>query len=246
MPKQQGQKVFQCERWVEFSETWPTSGTMRNGRLSPLEQSELPTNASESSSSPTLPTPQARDWKGSNPNRQGGDDLPTAVLKLLPTPVVTDAASARNSTAIRSEGKKFNTGDTLTDALTKLKLLPTPSASDATGGGAHPSKRVGHSRQIIDTVLTYGEPIWDEYQPAIDRWEGMTRPAPDPTELGAKGNPRLRAEFSEWMMGWPEGWVTDLITDRRGEGISRSAALKMIGNGVCVQQAASAIRDLLA
>ncbi|QHB38103.1 DNA methyltransferase [Mycobacterium phage Noelle] len=206
MPKQQGQKVFQCERWVEFSETWPTSGTMRNGRLSPLEQSELRTSESESSSSRSLPTPQARDWKGSNPNRQGGDDLPTAVLKLL----------------------------------------PTPSASDATGGGAHPSKRVGHSRQIIDAVLTYGEPIWDEYQPAIDRWEGMTRPAPNPTELGTKGNPRLRAEFSEWMMGWPEGWVTDLITDRRGEGISRSAALKMIGNGVCVQQAASAIRDLLA
>ncbi|QGH80543.1 hypothetical protein SEA_ALITER_77 [Mycobacterium phage Aliter] len=47
----------------------------------------------ESSSSPNLPTPSARDFKGGNPNRQGGDDLPTAILKLLPTP------EAKSSTA---------------------------------------------------------------------------------------------------------------------------------------------------
>lgn len=38
-------------------------------------------------------------------------------------------------------------------------------------------------------------------------------------------------------MGLPEGWVTDLIPNRR--------ALKVIGNGVMPQQAALALRELL-
>jgi DNA (cytosine-5)-methyltransferase 1 len=43
--------------------------------------------------------------------------------------------------------------------------------------------------------------------------------------------------FVEWMMGLPEGWVT-------GHGLTQAEALKMLGNGVCPQQAALAI-DLL-
>ena len=39
------------------------------------------------------------------------------------------------------------------------------------------------------------------------------------------------------MMGLPEGWVTTL-------GLSRTAELKMLGNGVCPQQAALALRLL--
>lgn len=43
-------------------------------------------------------------------------------------------------------------------------VLPTPNASDASGGGQHPSKRVGHSRQLIDYVLSIGDstdPLFD-------------------------------------------------------------------------------------
>ena len=89
---------------------------------------------------------------------------------------------------------------------------------------------------------------WGKYQPAIGRWEGLTRPAPHPVEPNTKGEPRLSARFAEWMMGWPEGWVTDLINPeprRKVEGtVSRSAALKMVGNGVVPQQAAAALRLL--
>ena len=95
----------------------------------------------------------------------------------------------------------------------------------------------------------YGTQEWEQYQPAIDRWEGITaRPAPTPTEPNANGNPRIRAEFSEWMMGWPQGWVTDLINPsrRKVEGtVSRTAAMQMIGNGVCTHQATVALRALL-
>lgn len=71
---------------------------------------------------------------------------------------------------------------------------------------------------------------WGKYEPAIRRWERLTRPAPEPTIAGANGKPRLSPSFVEWMMGLPEGHVT-------GHGLSSAQALKMLGNGVVPQQA---------
>jgi DNA (cytosine-5)-methyltransferase 1 len=61
----------------------------------------------------------------------------------------------------------------------------------------------------------------------------MGRPAPVP----ARDN-RLNPEFVEWMMGLPQGWVT-------GTGISHSAQLRVLGNGIVPQQAAAFIRSVL-
>jgi DNA (cytosine-5)-methyltransferase 1 len=83
-------------------------------------------------------------------------------------------------------------------------------------------------------------PAWGKYEPAIRRWEQLTRPAPAPTEPNKNGNPRLASAFSEWLMGWPQGWVTDPAI-----GISRNEQLRIVGNGVCSQQAAAALRYLL-
>lgn len=81
---------------------------------------------------------------------------------------------------------------------------------------------------------------WGKYEPAIRRWEAATgRPVPCPVEPGKNGKPRLAPEFSEWMMGLPAGWVTGV------PGLTRSAQLKAIGNGVVPQQAAMAITSLL-
>ena len=77
------------------------------------------------------------------------------------------------------------------------------------------------------------------YAAAVRRWERLTRPAPAPTELNRNGKPRLNAEFASWMMGLPEGHVTQV------PGISRADQLKAIGNGVCPQQAAAALTKLL-
>lgn len=56
---------------------------------------------------------------------------------------------------------------------------------------------------------------------------------------GRNGDPRLSPAFTEWMMGLPDGWVTDV------PGLSRNAMLKALGNGVVPQQAELALRLLL-
>lgn len=59
----------------------------------------------------------------------------------------------------------------------------------------------------------------------------MRRP-PNPLDQG-----RLNAKFVEYMMGLPEGWVTDLP-------LSRTQQLKILGNGVVPQQAYLALQLL--
>ena len=51
---------------------------------------------------------------------------------------------------------------------------------------------------------------------------------------------RLAPPFVEWLQGLLAGWVTDV------PGITRNEALKALGNGVVPQQAAAAVRILLA
>jgi DNA (cytosine-5)-methyltransferase 1 len=54
-----------------------------------------------------------------------------------------------------------------------------------------------------------------------------------------RGGQQLSPVFVEWMMGLPAGWVTAV------PGITRNEQLKMLGNGVCPQQAEAAVRWLL-
>ncbi len=82
---------------------------------------------------------------------------------------------------------------------------------------------------------------WGDYGPVIAQWEHVIgRPAPSPTEPGRTGAPRLAPRFVEWMMGLPDGHVTDPAI-----GISRNDQLKALGNGVVPQQAALALDVLL-
>lgn len=74
---------------------------------------------------------------------------------------------------------------------------------------------------------------WREYAGVVADWERIVgRPAPAVNApLGV---------IEEWMMGLPAGWVTDV------PGITRNEALKACGNGVVPQQAAEALRTMLA
>lgn len=78
-------------------------------------------------------------------------------------------------------------------------------------------------------------PDWGGYGLAIRRWEYVTGRAA-PWAVDDRG--RLSPLFVEWMMGLAAGWVTDV------PGLTRTAQLKALGNGVVPQQAAAAIRML--
>lgn len=114
-------------------------------------------------------------------------------------------------------------------------LIPTPRAYQR---GDCPSEARRKSPGLESVGFHFPGSGWGRYEPAIRHWERLTRPAPPPTEPNTRGKPRLNAAFSEWMMGWPGGWVTAV------DGLSRTAQLKIIGNGCVPQQAHAAIQRL--
>lgn len=193
-----------------------------------------------------LPTPSVADGTGGHLTRSGarGDELllpgvakAYAEGTLLPTPSAADG----------NGGGRYNSdGHQSTLPGTVRELLPTPTSRDHKGQANRPGRlRDGRPRTSGDDMLPDavgsihgGTPQWGKYEPAIRRWEAITREAPSPTEPGMFGNPRLAAPFSEWMQGWPLGWVTAVP-------ISRSAMLRIIGNGVVPQQAVAALYWLL-
>jgi len=74
------------------------------------------------------------------------------------------------------------------------------------------------------------------YVDAVRRWELILGRA---AQLPVDDERRLSAYFVEWMMGYPEGYVTSTLTSRR-------RALHALGNAVVPQCAAAAFTALLA
>lgn len=101
-----------------------------------------------------------------------------------------------------------------------------------------------HFNLLRTTVAELGQPHadqWGVYAAAVARWELLLGPpAPEPTQPGRHGKPVLAPPFVEWLMGLDEHWVTDPAL-----GLPRTAALRVLGNGVVPQQAAAALRLLL-
>jgi DNA (cytosine-5)-methyltransferase 1 len=214
-----------------------------------------------------LPTPAAMDGSGGRVSSEMGGQresgakrsvtLATAVHhSLLPTPRTSDT---------NGPGRHGTGGPDLRTVASEL--LPTPRATRG-GSGTETMYSLGAERSDDNRpqgeVLLPAETNWGPYEPAIRRWEAVLgRPAPAPTELsdvylkmiarrkagkdkrpvGMRGSirpvHRLSPAFTEWMMGVPKAWICDVE-------ISRNDKLKAAGNGVVPQQAAAALRDMLA
>lgn len=190
-----------------------------------------------------MPTPTTQD--GSNcagPSQFERNTLPlNAAVTLLPTPGAADGSGGRSPSA---SGGTRPSGAKRSVPLTDLPLLlPTPAAADGSRGqDLARANRDGSGGDDRVTLVVKADRAqqWGKYADAIARWEQITGRAPAPTEPNRNGNPRLNPAFSEWMMGWPAGWVTDV------PGISRNDQLRIIGNGVVPQCAEAALRWLLA
>src|SRR5690606_29774637 len=246
--------------------TWPKSGMTRRGRLYALPTSG-PATAETGSGILATPADTPRellDWAGSagedrwHEPADGGRGVADGELKLLPTPLTSYSQTtpeqwrARRPAGNGAVRKTIGDLEILVkdlDANHKLlptptvgnahdgKLLPTPKASDGTNGG--PNMRDSSGNWMLPALATKPE-IWGEYAPAIARHEQVFgRPAPHPTVTGARGSQVLSPYLVEWMMGLPEGHVTGV------GGLSRTAQLKLLGNGVIPRQAKMAIRLLL-
>lgn len=111
-----------------------------------------------------------------------------------------------------------------------------PAHGDLCAAGRAAGAALGDPEQGTDDLAL---PDFGQYADAVATWETLTRPAPPPLMVGRAGQPQLAPAFSEWLMGLPAGWVTDV------PGISRHSALRLLGNGVVPQQAAAALRILL-
>lgn len=134
----------------------------------------------------------------------------------------------------------------LNEVVVVNRLFSTPRASDGgwEGGPDGKGKRAssagwGLRNEVRNLAQGTWNGDWAEYGPAVRQWESVTgNTAPCPVEAGRSGKPRLSPGFSEWMMGLPPGWVTD-VPD-----LSRGAQLRAIGNGVVPQAADMAVREL--
>jgi DNA (cytosine-5)-methyltransferase 1 len=181
--------------------------------------------------------------RGFAPGRVG---LP---VDLLPTPMANEAAKA---TMTMTATQRLATGRRPYLTHTIADLLPTPAVNDMgdnktvewwdawTAGLAEKhGNSNGHGKSLaIEAKRLDGTGSWGPYEAAVRRWEALTRPAPTPVERGTKGNLRLAARFTEWMMGLPDGWVTDVPE------LTRPQAIEALGNGVVPQQAFLAIETM--
>ncbi|MFJ3043569.1 DNA cytosine methyltransferase [Streptomyces tendae] len=118
----------------------------------------------------------------------------------------------------------------------EFRLLPTPKASDGPNGG--PNQRDGAGNYYLPAMAVRLDSEWRvpelglDFGPAVHRWERILgRTAPGPTCADKQGALRIAPAFVEWMMGYPEGWVTDL------DDIPRPQQIKLGGNGVVPLQA---------
>lgn len=280
-----------CAHSELFSETWPTEGTMQNGRVYEPQMQAHHTIASEFSSLPiqvfgTVTTatsgrsPEFR--KGANPNPvEFAEEIASKIELLrsptasegeggalgekvtrLPTPTVSDTFTGNLKSTQQKPGSmhsvtlpqavemlptpttqdgKNNAGPSQFDRNTKplnveAHLLGTPRTSSANGSSSKQVAAGAPKKRIEDQVHL----DWGRFETAIRRWEiTLGRMAPLPTKPDGKdGAHRLSSRFTEWMMGLPEGWITDV-------GLSRNDELKACGNGVVPQQAELALRHLL-
>lgn len=170
-------------------------------------------------------------WDASAPNGGGSGDLGWSSLP---------GARQGGEPHTPADWSDLGHGGPRADVL-GVEKEPETRPSDGNGERAHGVLALEGENRIPEPPNT-GEGSdfdWREFAPAVRRWESVTRLSPSPVEPGRGGRLRLSADFTEWMMGLPAGWITDT------PGLTRSQSIKMCGNGVVPQQAYYALARMI-
>ena len=166
-----------------FSERFPRSGMMQNGRLYRRQRSVPRTLENVSS---LWPTPAAWDGKrgARKPNGKRGmalSDLPKA--EMWPTPTVSSLHNRK--------GASPTSGDGLSTAA--KKRWPTPMASSAKGP-SDAEIEAGNPKCRLETEV--------HCRPGQEETKGSQTPSQPKRKEG-----KLSVIFVEWLMGFPIGWT---------------------------------------
>jgi hypothetical protein len=193
-----------------------------------------------------LPTPRANE-PGSTSVGYGDslNDFANRVVKgyapkdLLRTPAASEGERGHQpASKAKARGGQQTLSGQFIDLFPTVNTMEHREIKTPEQIAALKAKSPGGYRNLRESVMNEIKPPpqWGKFEPAIRRWEAIIgRPAPEPTKPdGKEGNHRLSSKFTEWMMGLPDGWITDI-------GLKRNDELKACGNGVVPQQAELAL-----
>lgn len=184
-----------------------------------------------------IPTPTASDHKAGRHPEGTGHSL-TQAVQLLPTPVAQPSGNSPSEHLRKKPGRERVTDLAIiveNDLLPTGGLLPTPQAVNASRSST------GYGPNLHEVATSSDLTHFGPYAKVIARWEQITgRAAPPPSTPSRRpgGKPQLSTRFVEWLMGLPDGHVTDLDLPREHQ-------LRLLGNGVVPQQAALAVGTLI-
>jgi DNA (cytosine-5)-methyltransferase 1 len=172
-----------------YSQTWPRWGMTAGGFAYAHPMSER--RITGIGGGDYVPTPQARDWKGSSGRSLKGQecDLPTYVRQMFATPNTLDGMPPKSVEKILAMNRKHRPGRSyaatnLREQVVygKIQMWPTPNASDNRDRG-------NMSDPSIQRRIAIGKQI------------GLSTAVKE-TQTGGTLNPL----WVEWLVGVPIGW----------------------------------------
>ena len=188
------------------------------------------------------PAPRAEHDSGKH---RGQPDTLHSATKQWATPTShdgrrpgSDAASTQGAN-LKRDAETWPTPQAYARASTDYSAPGFTPLDGAAGQWATPTSRDADKWH-------YREPGHERQVNLSGQASAHSLPAPETPMPGDESSPsgptsrrRLNPKFVEWLMGVPEGWVTDV------DGLSRADMLRLLGNGVVPAQGALALGLLM-
>ena len=199
---------------VEFSETWPRWGTMRNGVCWERTILVPPTSEIGFGFSELLPTPLASTATHGGPNQRDSSGRPGLQMAAMmwPNPLSSEGSGGGNAgyALAAINGEKRKSGATRSLKLRDVVLaFPTPTVNDVKNSSLPPSQ-INRDSLIGDVMRNWPTPRAGNpgSRPNGKGGKILAEEVKKKEENMIPGG-QLNPDWVEWLMGWPLAW-TDL------------------------------------